>query len=347
MPASPGRGVGVLTVDVEDALQRHAAGVDVVLVRPTTSPADVAGMAVATGVVTVTGGPMSHAALVARSWGVPAVVGAGGLVVDRAGVHTAERRLAVGDLVTVDGSAGVLLAGAHPGASAAPPELAVLRRWAAELPAVASAAGPSGVPSEDGRGGDVDELEVLRLVVLRSRTDVDAIAGALGARPSAVDSSIRHLVDAGLLVAQGPSLAATAAGRDRITADVAAVAARHGPQFAELLDRFERPDRELKQVVTDHQLTPDRPDGAALRRIHETVASEATAIISAAAALVPRLERYGARLDAAVRQLASGDVRYLAHPAVDSVHTIWFELHEELIRLAGTDRATEAAAGRA
>jgi pyruvate,orthophosphate dikinase len=77
------------------------------------------------------------------------------------------------------------------------------------------------------------------------------------------------------------------------------------------------------------------------------ITGEATAIISAAAAVVPRLERYGARLDAALAQLASGDARYLAHPAVDSIHTIWFELHEELIRLAGTDRATETAAGRA
>jgi pyruvate,orthophosphate dikinase len=347
MPASPGRGVGVLTVAVEDALRRHDAGDEVVLVRPTTSPADVAGMAVAAGVVTVTGGLMSHAALVARSWAVPAVVGAHGLVVDDAGVRTADRRLAVGDVVTVDGSTGLLLAGAHPGAAAAPPELAVLRRWAAARAAVPSIASRSVVPSDDGHGDRVSELEVLRLVVLRSRTDVDAIAFALGSTRPAVASSVADLIDADLLFTQGSSLAATAAGRDRIAADVAEVVARHGPRFAGLLDRFQRPDRELKQIVTAYQLGPDGPDGAAIRRIHEMITGEATAIISAAAAVVPRLERYGARLDAALAQLASGDARYLAHPAVDSIHTIWFELHEELIRLAGTDRATETAAGRA
>jgi pyruvate,orthophosphate dikinase len=45
--------------------------------------------------------------------------------------------------------------------------------------------------------------------------------------------------------------------------------------------------------------------------------------------------------------VAAGEHRYIASPTVDSYHSVWFELHEELILLAGRNRADEVAAGRA
>jgi hypothetical protein len=56
---------------------------------------------------------------------------------------------------------------------------------------------------------------------------------------------------------------------------------------------------------------------------------------------------YGRRLDAAAAAAAGGDHRFIASPRVDSYHGVWFELHEDLIRLAGTTREEEVAAGRA
>ena len=53
------------------------------------------------------------------------------------------------------------------------------------------------------------------------------------------------------------------------------------------------------------------------------------------------------RLDRAMSALSAGDHRYVASPRVDSYHSAWFELHEELILLAGRSRADEVAAGRA
>jgi pyruvate,orthophosphate dikinase len=55
----------------------------------------------------------------------------------------------------------------------------------------------------------------------------------------------------------------------------------------------------------------------------------------------------GERLGLAVAAARGGDGRYIASPRVDSYHGIWFELHEELILLAGRSRADEVAAGRA
>jgi pyruvate,orthophosphate dikinase len=61
----------------------------------------------------------------------------------------------------------------------------------------------------------------------------------------------------------------------------------------------------------------------------------------------PQLARYRARLDRAIAALNSGDTKFVASPRVDSYHSAWFELHEELILLAGRTRADEVAAGRA
>ena len=60
-----------------------------------------------------------------------------------------------------------------------------------------------------------------------------------------------------------------------------------------------------------------------------------------------RFEDYRARLERALGRARAGDQRYVASPRVDSYHGVWFELHEELIRLAGRRRSDEVLAGRA
>jgi pyruvate,orthophosphate dikinase len=62
---------------------------------------------------------------------------------------------------------------------------------------------------------------------------------------------------------------------------------------------------------------------------------------------LPRLAAYRERLERAASLVREGDGRYVASPRVDSYHSIWFELHEDLILLAGRNRADEVAAGRA
>jgi pyruvate,orthophosphate dikinase len=62
---------------------------------------------------------------------------------------------------------------------------------------------------------------------------------------------------------------------------------------------------------------------------------------------LPRLELYRTRLERAAGLVADGDHQYIASPRLDSYHNIWFELHEDLILLAGRTREDEVAAGRA
>jgi pyruvate,orthophosphate dikinase len=87
-------------------------------------------------VVTARGGPASHAAVVARTMGKPAVVGVAGLTVDAAGaaVHAGGRTVPEGALITIDGSTGAVVAGSAPLAPAAADlRLGRLLEWADEV----------------------------------------------------------------------------------------------------------------------------------------------------------------------------------------------------------------------
>ncbi|HEY5855667.1 MAG TPA: pyruvate, phosphate dikinase [Aldersonia sp.] len=108
--ASPGRVSGRVVLTADDAM---CADDDVILVRTSTSPVDVAGMSASVGILTTRGGLVSHAAVVARGWGIPAVVGADTLIISGEQVH-AEGGSSVnaGDVITIDGATGCVWIGA-------------------------------------------------------------------------------------------------------------------------------------------------------------------------------------------------------------------------------------------
>ena len=116
LPASPGAASGAIVFDSDAAERRAAAGEDVILVRIETSPEDIHGMHAARGILTARGGMTSHAAVVARGMGRPCVSGAGGISIDTAAgvMRVAGRELREGDLVTLDGSSGEVMAGRVP-----------------------------------------------------------------------------------------------------------------------------------------------------------------------------------------------------------------------------------------
>ncbi|BBH64068.1 hypothetical protein ACTI_07530 [Actinoplanes sp. OR16] len=126
--ASPGVAAGRIAVSADRAVRMASDG-PVVLVRTHTSPLDMHGLAAAAGVVTVQGGPASHAAVVARSMGKPAVVRAA-IEVGSAEVRAGQRVIAEGTLVTIDGSTGEIVLGRAPITSRhADDHLRRLREW--------------------------------------------------------------------------------------------------------------------------------------------------------------------------------------------------------------------------
>ncbi len=134
--ASPGAAKGAIVFTAEDAVREAGAGRDVILVRPFTEADDVAGFHAAAGILTSEGGKASHAALVARGMGRPAVTGAGEVEIDLGAgeVRIGERVLREGDLIAIDGSAGTLTTDDVPLVEANVDErFQTVLRWADEL----------------------------------------------------------------------------------------------------------------------------------------------------------------------------------------------------------------------
>lgn len=135
--ASPGRVTGRVVFTADEAMD---ADDDVILVRAETSPEDVAGMAASVGILTTRGGLVSHAAVVARGWGVPAVVGADDLTLEgETIVGIKGMTVVVGETITIDGGSGCVWRGTVAGASAGDdvvaaqlPQLGRLEQWALE-----------------------------------------------------------------------------------------------------------------------------------------------------------------------------------------------------------------------
>ena len=114
--ASPGAAVGKVYFTADDAEAHHDAGEAVILMRPETSPDDLHGMIAAEGILTSRGGLVSHAAVVARGMGTPAVCGANELEIDVNG-HVCNVNGATineGDVISINGTTGEVVIGAVP-----------------------------------------------------------------------------------------------------------------------------------------------------------------------------------------------------------------------------------------
>ena len=113
LPASPGAASGAVVFNSDDAEAAKKAGRRCILVRVETSPEDIHGMHAAEGILTTRGGMTSHAAVVARGMGKPCVSGAGTIRVNYAQetFSSAGRTFKKGDLITIDGGNGQVLAG--------------------------------------------------------------------------------------------------------------------------------------------------------------------------------------------------------------------------------------------
>ena len=134
--ASPGAAVGKVSFTADDAEAQATRGEHVILVRPETSPDDLHGMIAAEGILTSRGGLVSHAAVVARGMGKPAVCGASALEidVDRKQLTVDGTRVAEGDVISINGTNGDVVLGAVPVVTPEPTgPFATILEWADEF----------------------------------------------------------------------------------------------------------------------------------------------------------------------------------------------------------------------
>jgi pyruvate, orthophosphate dikinase len=135
LAASPGAGVGKAYFDSDRAADAADRGEKVILVRQETSPEDVHGMAVSEAILTSRGGLVSHAAVVARGWGKPAVCGAESLAIGKQSMRASDgTEVAEGEVISVDGSTGRVYRGEVPLAEGlVPDEFDMILGWADQI----------------------------------------------------------------------------------------------------------------------------------------------------------------------------------------------------------------------
>ena len=136
LAASPGAAVGRIAITSESAVDLAEEGASVLLVMSETTPGDLPGMMAAAGIMTVNGGSASHAAVVARGMGRPAICGAGDLRIDHQEqtVTAGSHELHAGDVISIDGATGVAYVGELIIEPPVPsPSLTTLLGWADDL----------------------------------------------------------------------------------------------------------------------------------------------------------------------------------------------------------------------
>ena len=200
----------------------------------------------------------------------------------------------------------------------------------------------------------MNELALLQAVRLKGRVRPADLAATLQLDEVTVGATVEDFAEAGLLVS-GKAVRLTPEGRDRLAELLAAERAGvEGQVLTRIYDEFRTLNREFKALVTDWQLRDGVPndhsdadhDSAVLGRL-EGVHSSILPILTSACGQLPRLNAYSSKLSTALNKIRAGDATWFTRPIVDSYHTVWFELHEELIGAAGLTREDEAHAGHA
>ena len=395
LPACPGIARGRVVTDPDEAVDAADNGEQVILVRTATSPDDVHGMLAAQGIVTAFGGATSHAAVVSREIGRPAVVGCGpdtlaalaGRVVTVDGEHGEVREGALEltawsetdnpDLraLTDIAARATALRVVQPGTPGVPhltdiSEETVAAALASGAPVLASpsplrtlliaarlshaeqrADGESGRTTREHRMSELDLLQAVRLKGRARPADLAATAGVPEADGLA---ELTRLGEAGLIEIRA-LVRITPAGRDRLSELLAAErAAADGAAVTVPYSAFRAVNADFKALVVDWQLRDGEPnphtdadyDAAVIARLAE-LHERVRPILASAAEQIPRLGRYAGKLSDALTKVRAGERSWFTKPIADSYHTVWFELHEELILVAGMTREAEAEAGHA
>lgn len=337
LAASPGVGCGQLCFDPDRAAELSGSGTAVVLAREETSPTDVHGMMAASALITTLGGLASHAAVVARSWAIPAVCSLEDAVFEAGGLRVGSEVLPEGAVVTVDGSTGSVYAGdQREDAAGDIPEVHTLRDWA-------TAVEPTGVASQGTRTTTL--FEVARTVQLKGLCSAELAAACLLGTAGELERLV--LDNEAFFRATPRGFVLLPSGREWLQGELRReIANVDGRLLEQVYHEFLPLNQRFKQLVSEWQVRRDDGSGdwRALVVSMEALHRDFLPLVERASSELSRLSPYTVRFEAALQAMRDGDTSMLAAPIKDSYHTVWFEFHEELITLTGRDRATEEAA---
>jgi hypothetical protein len=192
---------------------------------------------------------------------------------------------------------------------------------------------------------------VMHGLAVKKHGTPEAIAGILGLDVNEVKVVVGQLVEAKRAVEVQGKYALTPAARMALEYDYSRLYAdlRANPRFKAGYDGFERLNGALKQLITEWQtvavggerIPNDHGDKEYDRKIIDRLGElheRADAVLDQLAGALPRMRVYRDKLLAALEKAEDGTIAWVSDAKIESYHTLWFELHEDLLRLMGRER---------
>lgn len=197
---------------------------------------------------------------------------------------------------------------------------------------------------------DVDFLAVHGLAV-RKAAGPAAVSDLLGLDEAEVTAALEAAAGKGLVAGARGMFMVAPDGQTWLAAQypVLYAAAREDGTLTAAYERFEKVNTELLSLFTDWQTVPtgatrvpnDHQDKDYDRRIIDRLGDlheRAERVVGRCAEAQPRLSRYLERLEFAYDRILAGEIDWVSGVRIDSYHTVWFELHEDLLRILGRTR---------
>jgi hypothetical protein len=183
------------------------------------------------------------------------------------------------------------------------------------------------------------EFAVLNAVYLKKLASVTELAELTETPVAAVDALVVALSDRDLVMATAAGTLLSEAGRAAVVDYYADTygSARTDQAVIEWYERFESLNSRFIALVTDWQRSGG--DAAVQERLIKVV-ERLVSSLDDLIVRIPRYDSYGRRFNLAIARVDAGDADLVANPRRDSLHNIWFELHEDILAVLGRPRDT-------
>lgn len=207
------------------------------------------------------------------------------------------------------------------------------------------------VDAADAAGLDLTEFQVLNAIVVKKMASVGGVADACDLSVGQAESAVEALQARGLVAGAGGNYLPTNDAEPTAVAwaDLNYADVREDDGVERLHERFERINAQFLKAMTSwqqvtvagKQVPNDHSDVEYDAKVIGTIdglVQRLARILDRLAEHVPRLTQYTVRFEAAMGQVEAGKTDFVSKPTVDSVHNVWFEFHEDLLRILGKER---------
>lgn len=196
-----------------------------------------------------------------------------------------------------------------------------------------------------------DSYLVLHGLAIKKHANAAAVAAAVGLAKAEVQEALDEAVTKGRAMRAGEAYSLTPVARVALDGAYSKLyaAQRADDGFVSACERFEVINRGLKQLMTAWQTI--EIDGESVLNEHTNkdyddrlidrlgaLHERAEAVLRQLAAGLPRLAIYAEKLEAALEKAEDGAIEWVSGAKIESYHTVWFELHEDLLRILGRAR---------